>query len=347
MSLRVAVIGVGSMGRNHVRVYRELPDVELVGVADLNLEAAEAVARRAGTQAYVDYRRLLDEERPQAITIATPTVHHLPIALEAIQRGIHVLVEKPIASDTGQARHMIEAAERAGVCLMVGHVERFNPALAALKQRLAEGQLGRLYQVDARRQGPYPMRVKDVGVTVDLAVHELDIIRYLSQAEVTRVYAEVSSRVSSHEEMLSGLVRLSDDTVGTLTISWLTPTKIRELYMTGERGMFRLDYLTQDLYFYENATAEGVAWETLRVFRGVSEGQMIRYAVKKREPLQAELEAFLAAVRGEAPAAVSGLDGLRALQLAQALLQSAREHQAIVPELDASASQGSHRHTPA
>jgi len=334
MSLKVAVIGVGSMGRNHARVYRELPDVELVGVADLKPAEAEAVARRAGTQAYTDYRRLMDEQRPQAITIATPTVQHLPIALEAIQRGIHVLVEKPIASDTHQARCMIEAAERAGVCLMVGHVERFNPALVALKEHLAAGQLGRLYQVDARRQGPYPMRVKDVGVAIDLAVHELDIIRYLSQAEVARVYAEVSSRVSSHEEMLSGLVRLSDDTVGTLTISWLTPTKIRELYMTGERGMFRLDYLTQDLYFYENATAEGVAWETLRVFRGVSEGQMIRYAVKKREPLQVELEAFLAAVRGEAPAAVSGLDGLRALQLAQALLQSAREHRAIVPELD-------------
>lgn len=334
MTLRVAVIGVGAMGRNHVRVYRELPEVELVGVADLNLAEAEAVARRAGTQAYGDYRRLLDERRPQAVTIATPTVQHLPIALEAIQRGMHVLVEKPIASDTGQARRMIEAAEQAGVCLMVGHVERFNPAVVALKEHLAAGELGRLYQVDARRQGPYPMRVKDVGVAIDLAVHELDIIRYLSQAEVRRVYAEVSSRVSSHEEMLSGLVRLSDDTVGSLTISWLTPTKIRELYMTGERGMFRLDYLTQDLYFYENATAEGVAWETLRVFRGVSEGQMIRYAIKKREPLQVELEAFLAAVRGEAPAAVSGLDGLRALQLAQALLQSAREHRAVVPELD-------------
>ena len=152
-----------------------------------------------------------------------------------------------------------------------------------------------MFQIDAHRQGPFPARIKDVGVVIDLAVHDLDVMRYVSGAEVVRVYAETERRIhSTREDLLTGLVRLSDGTIGTLTINWLTPTKIRELYVTGECGMFRVDYLTQDLYFFENATANGGDWETLRALRGVSEGRMIRHVVAKKEPLRAEQEAFLA-----------------------------------------------------
>jgi predicted dehydrogenase len=155
-------------------------------------------------------------------------------------------------------------------------------------------------------------------------------MRYVSGAEVVRVYAETEHRIhSTYEDLLTGLVRLEDDTVCTLTINWLTPTKIRELYVTGERGMFRVDYLTQDLYFFENATANSGDWETLRVLRGVSEGRMIRHIVDKKEPLRAEQESFLAAVRGEAPVAVTGADGLKALELARAVVTSGLEHRAI------------------
>jgi UDP-N-acetylglucosamine 3-dehydrogenase len=329
-SVRVAVIGVGAMGRNHARVYAEMPEVELVGIADANLATAQAVARRYGTQAYSDHLRLLREMRPDAVTVAVPTVEHLRVALDCIEHGVHLLVEKPIAFTVEEGRQIIEAAERAGVKLMIGHVERFNPAVLALKQHLAEGKLGRVFQIEAHREGPFPSRVLDVGVVIDLAVHDLDIMRYVSGSEIVRLYAETERRIhSTREDLFSGLVRLADGTVGTLAINWLTPTKIRELAVCGEGGLFRVDYLTQDLYFYENATASGMAWETLRVLRGVSEGRMIRDFVAKKEPLRAEQEAFVAALRDDGPVAVSGNDGLKALELAQAVVTSGLEHRVI------------------
>lgn len=327
MTLKAAVIGVGAMGYNHARVYSELPDIELVGVADADAQVAERVAERFRTRAYGDYVRLLDEQKPDAVTVAVPTVDHLGVALQVIQRQIHLLIEKPIAFSLDEGRQIIAAAEKAGVRLMIGHIERFNPAVIALKAHLADGELGRVFQIDARRQGPFPARVKDVGVVIDLAVHDLDIMRYITGAEIVRVYAETQQRIhGTREDLLTGLVRLDDGAVGTLTINWLTPTKIRELYVTGERGMFRVDYLTQDLYFFENATASGSQWDTLRVLRGVSEGKMVRHVVAKKEPLRAELETF---VHGAPADLVTGQDGLTALDLALKLVQAGQESRVI------------------
>jgi UDP-N-acetylglucosamine 3-dehydrogenase len=331
MTLKTAVIGVGSMGRHHARVDWELPEARLVGVADQNETVAKAIAERYNTKAFTDYRQLLDEQRPEAVTIAVPTSCHMEIAMEVIRHGIHVLIEKPITFSVDEAKVIIEAARKAKVQLMVGHIERFNPAVIALKKHLLDDELGHVFQVDARRQGPLPERINDVGVVVDLAVHDLDIMRYLTQAEITRVYAETEHRVNSQkEDLLSGVVRLSNGTIGTLLINWITPTKIREFYATGERGMFKVDYLTQDLFFFENAKAQGGEWDTLRVLRGVSEGRMVRYSIEKREPLRVEHEAFLAAVRGEAPVPVSGEDGLKALTLAQAIVASGSAHKIIL-----------------
>jgi UDP-N-acetylglucosamine 3-dehydrogenase len=328
MTVKTAVIGVGIMGRNHARVDWEIPDVRLVGVADRNQATVETIAERYNTRPYSDYRRLLDEQQPDMVTIAVPTSCHLEVALEVIQRGIHLLIEKPIAFTVEEARTIIAEAKKAAVHLMVGHIERFNPAVIALKEHLATREIGHVFQVDARRQGPFPERINDVGVVVDLAVHDLDIMRYVTQAEITRVYAETEKGIHSpKEDLLSGVVRLSDGTIGTLLINWITPTKIREFYATGEGGMFKVDYLTQDLYFYENGKANGLEWDTLRVLRGVSEGKMVRFHIEKREPLRAEHEAFLAAVRGETPVPVTGEDGLRALALAQAVVSSGIEHQ--------------------
>ena len=333
MTLTTAVIGVGSMGRNHARVNWELPDVRLVGVADRNEEVVTTIAERYNTRAYTDYRQMLDEQKPDAVTIAVPTSLHQEVAQEVIQRGIHLLIEKPIAFDVDEAKSMIDAARNANVQLMIGHIERFNPAVIALKQHLADNELGHVFQVDARRQGPLPERVNDVGVVVDLAVHDLDIMRYVTQAEIVRVFAETEHGIHSQkEDLLSGVVRLSNGTIGTLLINWITPTKIREFYATGEGGMFKVNYLTQDLLFFENAKANGGEWETMRVMRGVSEGRMVRFHINKKEPLRAEHEAFLAAVRGETPIAVTGEDGLIALKLAHAVVASGFEHKLIMCE---------------
>lgn len=328
MKLKTAVIGVGSMGRHHARVDWESPEVELVGIADSNPKTLEAIANRYNIRAYSDYRRLLDEQKPDSVTVAVPTSCHFDIAMEVIDRGIDLLIEKPIAISCREAEAMIDAAQAAHVNLMVGHIERFNPAVIALKQHIADGELGHLFQVDARRQGPLPERINDVGVVVDLAVHDLDIMRYVTQDEIVRVYAETEHGIHSQkEDLLSAVVRLSGGTIGTLLINWITPTKIREFYATGECGMFKVDYLTQDLFFFENAKVNGSEWDTMRVLRGVSEGKMVRYHIEKREPLRAEHDAFYATVRGEKPVAVSGDDGLRALKLAQAVVTSGLDHQ--------------------
>jgi UDP-N-acetylglucosamine 3-dehydrogenase len=234
MTLKAAVIGVGAMGRHHARVYAEIPDVELVGVADMSGEAARSVTGRFGGTAYTDYHQLLDEQKPDVVTIAVPTVDHLEVGLDVIGRGTHLLIEKPIAHSVEEGQKIIDAAKSAGVKLMIGHIERFNPAVAALKEHLNQGELGRIFEMDARRQGPFPARVRDVGVVIDLAVHDVDVMRYVCDADVTRVYAETERRIhSQHEDLLSGLLRFDNDAVGTLTINWLTPTKVRELYVTG------------------------------------------------------------------------------------------------------------------
>ncbi|MCB0006082.1 MAG: Gfo/Idh/MocA family oxidoreductase, partial [Anaerolineales bacterium] len=276
-----------------------------------------------------DHEAMLAEAKPDLVTIAVPTVHHLAVAQRAIEQGIHVLLEKPIAFSVAEGQQIIDLAAKADVRLMVGHIERFNPAITALKERLADGELGRVFQIDARRQGPFPARIQDVGVVIDLAVHDLDVIRYVTGVEITRVFAETERQIhSSHEDLLTGLVRLADGTVGTLMVNWLTPTKIRQLDVIGEKGMFRVDYLTQDLYFFENGAAPAGDWP-FRDLRGVSEGRMIRFVVPKMEPLRAEIESFLAAVRGEAPVPVSGEDGLRALHLAQSVVVSGLENRPV------------------
>jgi predicted dehydrogenase len=327
--LRVAVIGAGAMGRNHLRVLSELEDVELVGLSDADELTAQRSARRYGVPAYADYSALLDREKPRAVVVAVPTGLHKDAALAAIGRGISVLVEKPIAFTVDEGREMIAAAREAGVLLTVGHIERYNPAVVELHRRLAGGDLGRLFQIHARRLGPFPPRVRDVGVVIDLAAHDVDIMRFLTGSEVVRVYAETARRIhTEHEDLLSGLLRFSDNVIGVLDINWLTPTKIRELMVTGEKGLFLVNYLTQDLYFYENNYIK-TEWDTISNISGVSEGDMVRLRIDKAEPLKIELDRFVRAVKGEDVMLVSGEDGLAALHVARKLVDSGIEGRAL------------------
>lgn len=330
MTMRVAVVGAGAMGRNHARIYRELPDVELVAVVDVELAVAQAVARVRGTHAYSNLAEMLDRQRPEAVSVAVPTQAHFSTVMELLDAGCHVLVEKPIASSVQEADGLISAAARAGRVLMVGHVERYNPAIVELKRRFDASEAGRVFQLTARRLGPFPPRIRDVGVVVDLATHDLDVMRYLTGREVVRLCAETRREVhTSHEDLFAGLVRFSDQTIGVLEVNWLTPTKVRELIVTGERGMFRVDYLTQELYFFENAHLDRAGWSKIEAFPGVSQGAMTRPFFAKDEPLRVELEAFLAGVRGDVSRVVDGRDGRAALQLALALLESARTNQVL------------------
>ncbi len=320
--LRAAVIGAGSMGRNHCRVYSEMEDVELVAVSDPEQAALNRIGQRLHVRTYTDYRTMFDREQLDMVSIVVPTEMHFAVAREALLAGIPTLVEKPIAATVEEGAALVALSQELGVMLTIGHIERFNPAVIALKEQLTQGTLGRVYQIHVRRIGPFPERIKDVGVVVDLATHDLDIMHYLTESNVIKLHAELGRRLhTAHEDLLSALLRYENDVIGILDINWLSPTKVRELSVVGERGMFVANYLTQDLVLYENDSApQGNDWH-LSVL-GVSEGRMIRYKVNKREPLREELEAFGRAVRNNGPAPVSGDDALLALAVAQKLIES-------------------------
>jgi predicted dehydrogenase len=327
--IKAAVIGVGSMGMNHARIYDALEGVALVAVSDTDTKSARAAASRYRARYYTDHTTMLDEEKPDLVSVAVPTGLHHQVALEVIERDLHLLVEKPIADTVANAREIIERAEAQGVQLMVGHVERFNPAILELKRRLEDGQLGKMFQIHARRLGPFPQRIRDVGVVIDLATHDLDVMCYLVDADVVRVYAETEQEIHTlFEDSLSGLMRFQNGVVGVLDVNWLTPTKVRELCVTGEKGMFMVNYLTQDLYLYENEYV-GSDWDRLGMLKGVGEGNMIKLRIGKREPLHVELEAFAQSVEEGTPPPVTGEEGVKALSLAQAMVQSGRQHTAI------------------
>lgn len=327
---RVAVIGVGSMGKNHARVYSELPEAQLCSVADASADQAYATAEKFGVRGYADYHEMLSVERPEAVSIAVPTALHLEVALAALEAGAHILVEKPIAATLEEGRAIIARARELDRRLMIGHIVRFNPAIQALKEKLLAGELGRIFQILCRRVGPFPARIRDVGVVIDLAPHDLDLMRFLTGLDPLRVYAETEQRIhTSHEDLVLGLLRFPGGVTGSLEINWLTPTKVREVLVLGEKGMFRVDDLTQDLYFFENLQATGLSWPTLQTLKGVSEGSMTRFALQRYEPLKAELQAFLKAIVQGTPPPVNGEDGLAALGLALALVESGKTHQII------------------
>lgn len=322
--LRAAVIGTGSMGLNHARVYNELDAVELVGVADDSQLVVEQVGGRFRVPAYTDYRRLLAEQEPEAVTVAVPTGHHFTVARDALLAGVPTLIEKPIARTVEEGKLLLRLAEERGVVLTVGYLERFNPAVRLLKSELEKGTLGRIYQIHVRRVGPFPSRIKDVGVAVDLATHDLDVMHYLTGSPIRHVSTEISRYLhADHEDMLAALLRFENGVVGILDVSWLAPTKIRELAVSGEAGMFVVNYLTQDLTFYENAACSG-NWPELAVL-GITEGRAIRYPVARSEPLRAQLSAFVNAVRGDTPPSVSASEALLSLETAYRLLDASRQ----------------------
>ncbi len=328
--LRLGLIGVGTMGRHHLRVLSGLADVMVVAIADPDPERRAAVAALTPARLYADYGELLDRERVEAVVVATPTRLHAPVTLAALAAGAHVLVEKPIAATRAEAEAMIAAARQAGRLLTVGHIERFNPAVQLLQRHLQERMLGRLYQVHARRLGPFPARIRDVGVVVDLATHDLDLIRFLTGQEVVHLLAETAQHIhTQYEDLLVGLLRLTDGAIGLLEVNWLTPTKVREIILTGERGMFHVDLLRQELVFYENEHARLVP-NGHRPAQ-ISAGNSIRFHLEPREPLQVELEAFCRAVRESLPPPVSPADALVALDLARALVAAAQTGSAISP----------------
>ena len=302
--LRVGVIGVGAMGKNHARLYSELHGVELVGVADVNETLAISVAQSYGCKAFAGYNDLLDENL-DALSIAVPTTLHKKIALDATKKEINVLVEKPIADTIENADEIIKAAREKGVKLMVGHVERFNPAIIKLKELIDSGLLGNVVSISAKRVGLYNPRIKDVGIIIDLGTHDIDIMSYLYGERVKEVYASAGSVVHSHEDHAIITLNFDSGSSGVIDTNWLTPHKVRNLTVIGSQGIAEVNCID----------------ETLRIF----DQEWVRDAkIEREEPLKLELMHFIDCVQNDREPVVSGKEGKHALEVALAAVESAR-----------------------
>src|SRR6476469_8280809 len=297
--LRVGVVGVGVMGSNHARVFAGLPGTELVGVADPDRKQAEFVARTLGCAAVADVDKLIERD-VDAITIAAPTHLHRDIALTCIAHGIHVMVEKPIASSVEEGQEIIGAARRAGVTLMVGHVERFNPAVEAIKEAIRGEDI---LSIGITRVGPFPPRMSNVGVVIDLAVHDIDLIRWFTESDIVEVQPQLSSAVAEREDIALLQFRTASGVLAHINTNWLTPFKARNVTVA-TRGK----YVMGDLLTRQVTECFG--------FKPDGSYSMRHLPVGHDEPLRAELIAFLDAVRTGNVPAVSGDEGVASLEIA-------------------------------
>jgi UDP-N-acetylglucosamine 3-dehydrogenase len=304
-TIKAAVIGCGQWGRNHARVYRELPDVELTAVADMNPQTAKQCGDRYGVPSYNEPNPILNDPKIELVSICTPTITHHEIALAAIEAGKHVLVEKPMTNTVNEAKHLIKKAEKHGVKLSVGFVERFNPAVQEAIKRVSEGEIGDILLALASRVSRSPGRIGDVGVVKDLAIHDIDIVNHLFGEKAQSVYAVAGSIQHKFEDYAQINIAYTNNRNAIISTNWLTPRRIRTLTLTGTEGIINVEYTTQQITIENNE-------------------KLLQPYLPYQEPLMLELKALTDAVRDDTKPRVTGEDGLHALHICESALESAK-----------------------
>ncbi len=309
--LGVAVVGTGFWGKNHARVYKELASTELVAICDASAERAKSIANQFSVKAYTNSAQMLRNEAIEAVSICTWSTSLAKEALKALNAGKHVLVEKPMATNVKQAERLVDAAEKNGLHLTVGFLMRFIPGLQHIREAVANKKLGELVCVTAKRVSQWPERIGDVGVVKDTAIHDIDIMRYISSKDPITVYAKTGSmRHKKFEDYAQIMLTYEDGKTAFIESNWLTPYKTRTLTVTGSEAIMRLDYITQELWI-EDAKE---SWQP-------------RYPWQ--EPLKLELQHFADCVAVKKEPLVTATDGVKALQIAEAALQSSAKNRAI------------------
>ncbi len=299
------------MGENHVRVYHKMEEANLMGVSDVSERALKKIEKKYGAKGYTDYCELLANPEIEVVSVCVPTTFHHAVVMEAIRHKKHVLVEKPIAFTLTEAEEMIAAAKEAGVILATGHVERFNPAVQKAKELIDDGVIGDIVSAFAKRVGPLPPRIKDVGVSIDLAIHDLDIMNYLFEEEITQVYGTMNSSFddSEFEDHAEIMVSFDNESTGIIEVNWLTPYKRRELELTGTAGIISVDYIQQSIEVFGKFAQD--------------------IEIVHEEPLKGELKSFLNSVVEEKEPVITGEDGLKALKMVIAANKSSKEHRPV------------------
>jgi len=325
--LKVGLIGLGMMGKNHLRILASLDDVELVGVADplATVGVTSGIGRH---ETFTEYRDLLDRGLDYCV-IAAPTGFHKEISVEALNRGVNCLIEKPVAVNHEEALKIQFAAEKAKKLVAIGHIERYNSAIRQLKKRLLDGDLGAIYQISLRRQGPFPSRIADVGVVKDLATHDIDLAMWLSESQFATVNAQTTHRSGrDHEDLVSINGKLQNQVVVNLLVNWLSPLKERSVVVTGEKGAFVVDTLNSDLTFYENGNHQ-VSQDFYLHFKGVKQGNVTTFAFDKPEPLRVEHENFRDRLLGKESEIATLAEGIETVRVADAVIESSKLGQSI------------------
>lgn len=317
-NLRAGLVGLGIMGQNHARVLSSLSGVDLVAVADPQGDTRKVLP---------DHEILssIDEVISKGVdycVVAAPTAFHEEISMKLINAGIHILIEKPIAHTVESAIRIEAAAKSRGIIGAVGHIERFNAALQQARNRIQAGDLGEVYQISTRRLGPFPSRIADVGVVMDLATHDIDLTAWISDASYKSVSAQSAIRSGrAHEDLVAIVAQLSNGIVANHLVNWLSPLKERKTIITGEKGTYVVDTLTSDLTFYANGTIS-VSQDRIAHFKGVSQGDIHIFAFDKPEPLRLEHENFRDAVLGKDASIVTLTEGAKTVLVAAAALES-------------------------
>jgi UDP-N-acetylglucosamine 3-dehydrogenase len=316
------------IGRHHARLLQGSDRVSFAGAVDPGGDRYRAV--HAPELVLDSIEQLLARGPLDFAIVAVPTESHVAVVQQLAAAGVALLIEKPLAATSDAARRIVELCDAAGIPGCVGHVERFNPALQQMRRRLLDGQIGRLFTVSTVRSGPFPARVQDVGVVKDLATHDIDLVSWLSDSQIATVSAQtqhLSGR--EHEDLVLAVGALESGAAFNIVVDWVSPTKVRRTRVLGERGMLEADTLTGDLYFYENAEVR-IVWPATQQFRGVSEGNVTRYALSRDEPLRLEHEAFLDLIDGRRDADVVTLEaGVEVVRAAEAVLESAKTGETV------------------
>ncbi len=303
--MNAAVIGCGSWGRNHIRVYNDLGNASIIAIADMNTATAKEFGERYSVDWYTEPEKIFERDDVEAVSICTPTVTHADLAMQAIEAGKHVLVEKPMTNTTDEAKELINAAKKRGVHLAVGFVERFNPAVSEAMNIISKGEVGEVILAHTRRVSRRPLRIGDVGVIKDLAIHDIDIVNQLFKSKAKTVFASAGSIAHDFEDYANIIVCFDNNRSAFIETNWLTPRKVRTLTITGTEGLITVEYITQQIIVENNE----------RLYQ-----PFLDYG----EPLLRELDSFVNSILNDESPEVRGEDGLRALEISEAAIQSAK-----------------------
>jgi UDP-N-acetylglucosamine 3-dehydrogenase len=322
----VGLIGYGAMGQNHTRVLNSMPETQLVGIYDSLSSSVDPIFKNLKCESIEN----LVKNRPDYCVIATPTHTHLEIADYLARNKINFLIEKPIAPDLKSAEQIMNLVSTYNVKAAVGHIERFNAAMIEARKRIKANQLGRILQIITIRQGPLPIRVEDVGVTLDLATHDIDSIMWLTESTFSRIAAQrIFRNGRKFEDGVFILGELSSGVKISSTVNWISPLKERKTMIVGERGTFVIDTLQSTLTFYENGIID-LSGELVSQFIGVSQGNVYQYAFEKTEALKTEHRSMIEFLKGNGSNVCSLNEARKVIEVTQAIFESDRLNMVVI-----------------